>query len=200
MKTNRLGLIAVLAFVSAFSMPRSLYAQPTAYGTWDGELDVQITQVINGQTTVLENSSGDGTLLIDYFAPYTLYISMGGIYAYGSNPIPGAVDFGPTSASGSLYTYGPTGLVVANFFATYQSILPDGMIDTTGGFASADISYSQAVPTGGTDFFFFSFSGAGAVPEPSSLVTASIALLAIGVFTWIRGARRPARGAMRVAS
>ena len=96
--------------------------------------------------------------------------------------------YDPQGASGSMNTdiyprYYDTG----NFFVSYQAILPDGSIDTTGGFAVADMNVIDVnAITGATTNTIISFQGAG-VPEPSSLVLAASGILMVSIFAWMRG-------------
>ena len=96
--------------------------------------------------------------------------------------------YGPQGASGSMDTdiyheYYDNG----NFDVSYQAILPDGTIDTTGGYADVDMNVIDVnIFTGATTNTFIQFQGEG-VPEPSSLVLAASGILIVSIFAWMRG-------------
>ena len=108
---------------------------------------------------------------------------------FGISPtFPGTnVTYGPQYASGNIYEYFyPIGIDTGNFFVTYQAILPDGSIDTTGGFADADMTLVITNTSGAAEHVFVEFQGVG-VPEPSSLVLAATGTLMVSIFAWMRG-------------
>jgi hypothetical protein len=180
-ETRKLGAIAALICVAAISCPRS-HAQDV-YVTWQGTVSYDVEEFANGQLVGYYSGSYAGQLGLDYYdSPQILSMSLSGtfgysFYGYLSDP------FGPTSASGTLIGaiggyYGPP---IGDFAATYTSILPDGMIDTTGGQAVADITATIGDPSGTGEIYVGSFVSAAAVPEPSSIAQAATAILIIAV-------------------
>ena len=75
--------------------------------------------------------------------------------------------FGPQFALGTIdYFQYPVGIGFGNFDLSYNSILPDGNIDTTNGFAVADVFYGNYdFDTGITENIFISFQSE-ASPNP----------------------------------
>jgi hypothetical protein len=85
---------------------------------------------------------------------------------------------------------GSAGSTVANFFVTYESILPNGQIDVGNGSAGADLTtiefdFGEPVSTETVRFATFT-----TVPEPPSSVLAGLAILVIAAVAWMRGLRR----------
>jgi hypothetical protein len=194
-KTQRVRLIAVLIFFSAISLPGSSYAQQIDSGTWIGYESYSATFYGANQMIIGESS---GSNIWTTFNLEFLYsssdLNIAGIgMSVGSFSIPFTfLDsnlqlFGPQEASGSMnadiyHLYYDTG----NFFVTYQAILPDGSIDTTGGFADADMTLVITNTSGAAEHVFVEFQGV-AVPEPSSLVLAATGTLMVSIFAWMRG-------------
>jgi hypothetical protein len=194
-KTQRVRLIAVLIFFSAISLPGSSYAQQIDSGTWIGYESYSATFYGANQMIIGESS---GSNIWTTFNLEFLYsssdLNIAGIgMSVGSFSIPFTfLDsnlqlFGPQEASGSMnadiyHLYYDTG----NFFVTYQAILPDGSIDTTGGFADADMTLVITNTSGAAEHVFVEFQGVG-VPEPSSLVLAATGTLMVSIFAWMRG-------------
>jgi len=196
MSTKGLGLVAALAFLSAVSLPRSSSAGEI-YGNWYGAVTFQI---VDYDVVPPSSSSGAyyGEMSLDYIdnpSEQELSISIGGYTISGNqfaNPslfFPNN-PFGPNSAGGSmignLSNPSYAGFPTANFFVDYQSILPDGSIDTSYGSALGDIFLPAAHPGIIGETIFVSFQ---TVPEPSSIVLAGAALLMIGIFAWMRRSR-----------
>jgi hypothetical protein len=195
-KTQRVRLIAVLIFFSAISLPGSSYAQQQIdSGTWIGYASYSIT-VYNYEQMITSETSGS-----NLWTSFSLEFrdipdsSIAGIgMSIGSFSIPFTImdselrSYGPQNASGSMdsdiyHEYYDNG----NFAVSYQAILPDGFIDTTGGFAVADMNVIDVDNlTGATTNAIISFQGAG-VPEPSSLVLAASGILIVSIFAWMRG-------------
>jgi hypothetical protein len=195
MKTQRVRLIAVLIFFSALSLPGSSYAQQIDSGTWIGVESYNTTfygadQMIIGETS----GSNIWTTFNLEFLYFSSDLPIAGIaMSVGSFSIPFTVLdsnlqlYGPQEASGSMNTdiyhaYDDTG----NFFVTYQAILPDGSIDTTGGVADADMNLVITNTSGAAERVFVEFQGES-VPEPSSLVLAASGILIVSIFAWMRG-------------
>jgi hypothetical protein len=195
-KTRKLSLIAATILLSALSLPRSSTAQ-TLEGSYAGVeyYDTSVYQAgtlissLSGWTTAnlyIDGGPGNGLSMYILGQP-----PASDVFGQGTLSPPDA--FGPTSATGSLFLdAGPGGLVVGNFFLTYESILPNGQIDVGNGGAVADLTT--------TSFFFpspqdvtVSFASFTSVPEPSSIVPAALAVLVIGVIAWIRCFRQRLR-------
>ena len=193
-KTQRVRLIAVLIFFSAISLPGSSYAQQIDSGTWIGYASYSST-VYNYDQMITSETSGNIWTSFSVEFRYIPDSSIAGIAMSIANfSIPFTyldsrlLSYGPQDASGSMDTdiyheYYDNG----NFFVSYQAILPDGFIDTTGGFAVADMNVIDVnAITGATTNTIISFQGAG-VPEPSSLVLAASGILIVSIFAWMRG-------------
>jgi hypothetical protein len=191
-KTQRVHLIAVLIFFSAISLPGSLYAQQPAFGTWIGYESYTTTYYLDAQ--IVGETSGS-----NIWTSFNLDLSPSNSMEHGASmsignfgispTFPGTnVTYGPQYASGNIYEYFyPIGIDTGNFNVSYQAVLPDGFIDTTGGFANADINISYYnFQTGITTNTFASFQGEG-LPEPSSLVLAASGILMVSIFAWMRG-------------
>ncbi len=189
--TVRRALGAVMSFFCVCSLPSPCSAG-TIYGSWQGfeffyeqffvpdqpgpiisggYIPAQFDLAYNTCTNVLSMSINDLSFSTQY-----------GGYAEAS--------FGPTSASGEGY-YGigsPYGLIAqADFSLTYASILPDGEIDSSIGYAVADITQTEVTPTGYGSVIYASFRPA---PEPSSLMLAAVSAVGATVFWWMRASRR----------
>jgi hypothetical protein len=99
------------------------------------------------------------------------------------------VSFGAQGGGGTIISFegGTLGSDTANFFVTYQSILPDGTIDTSIGSATADFTFVSGLDGAGNgDLIFASFT---TVPEPSSIVMGTLGTLATVLLIWARGRR-----------
>lgn len=208
---NRSILIAAISLVCVFWLPRASTAQTVvAYGTWIGsssdliyyydqygqiyfsnyfygpaELEVEIIQY------------GRDEYLADYLTGPLGFTPPQGFYPPGFPPPDGSPAytvsaFGPDYASGSVFVGGSPGYS-GSFDLYYQSILPGGLIDTTGGYADADFLATGPLPDGASYTSFAQFSGVGAfvAPEPSSIVPMAIG--AVVVLTWVVILRRRAR-------
>ncbi len=193
----RLIWVAVPAILASSWQPRPSRAD-FIYGSWDGGGTVFVSEYQLGQFVGSYSYGYAGTMTLEYDSFGSLLMAFGG-YSIAGEPF---ASFGPTSASGTVLGPGGHGPPsVGNFALSYQSILPDGMIDPDGSFASADLTTNTLSGLDSGDEIFLDFTGSGfSAPEPSSIVTATIAVLAIGAYSWSRGARRPDRGALRVAS
>ena len=201
-KTQRVRLIAVLIFFSAISLPGSSYAQQTVSGTWIG-FESYNTTFYGANQMIIGETSGSNvwtTFNLEYSSSFNLQYSssyfpiVGIAMSVGSFSIPFTVLdsnlqlYGPQEASGSMnadiyHEYYDNG----NFDVSYQAILPDGTIDTTGGYADVDMNVIDVnIFTGATTNTFVTFQGEG-VPEPSSLVLAASGILIVSIFAWMRG-------------
>ena len=194
-KTQRVRLIAVLIFFSAISLPGSSYAQQIDSGTWIGYESYSSTfynydQMITGETS---GSNIWTTFNLEFVYSSSYYPVAGLAMSVGSFSIPFTFldsnfrSYGPQGASGSMdsdiyHEYYDNG----NFDVSYQAILPDGSIDTTGGFANADMTLVLSYTSGAAEHVFVEFQGGG-VPEPSSLVLAASGILMVSIFAWMRG-------------
>ena len=189
-RSQRLALVGVLTFFSASSLPRSSHAQ-VATGTWVGVESVTTENFFNGQLISESFVSNIPSTLVLTFVPWpdplTVYMSLGAGPS-GFDEQGHIQSFGPQGASGSVVLDGyPASFSVGNFDVTYQAILPDGTIDTTGGFAVADLDISLLeYLSPASENIFISFQNV-TVPEPSSLVLAASGTLVMLVFVWMRG-------------
>jgi hypothetical protein len=192
-KTERVRLIAVLIFFSAISLSGSSYAQQTVSGEWFGVESFTSVVYINDQ--IVGESSGINVpayLAVDFYGTYygaRMIFSIGDFsgddFGFVGYAMP--LTFGPQGAEGSANIYGGNGSAEANFDLTYQAILSDGSIDTSGGFAVADIddvSFNSDLSTYTVSFASFE---SVSVPEPSSLVLAASGILMVSIFASIRG-------------
>jgi hypothetical protein len=190
-RSRGLVLTTVLMLPCICLVARPAGAQTPAMGSWYGvltESNLQVNdfgQVISGTTT---SQYATMTIEFDYLpGPTQATLSFNGV-AFNEFSVDG---FGPTSADGSYYfSYGPV-VAFGNYDVSYQSILPDGAIDTNGGFAVMDftsvssISYplSEELVTFQT------------VPEPSALVQSAIGTIVIAAFAGIQTWRARKAGA-----
>jgi len=189
-KTRKLLLVVAATFLSALALPGSSSAQfGTQIGEWSGVYSFQTTIIQAGMPPVFY--SGGGT------ATFSLYDVEGLDWEMAVQPSSGSLTyvggilsppdpFGPNSASGSLipfpgYLYG-----FGNFFVTYESILPDGLLDVGYGSAVADITTIYNTPTE-QETTFVSFTTA---PEPTSIVHAALAVIVIAVVASMRAFRK----------
>jgi hypothetical protein len=194
-KTQRVRLIAVLIFFSAISLPGSSYSQQIYSGTWTG-VESYSTTFYGANQMITSETSGSNiwtSFSLEFrLIPDSSIVGIG--MSIGSFSIPFTYldskieSYGPQGASGSMisdiyHQYYDNG----NFTVSYQAILPDGTIDTTGGFADVDMTVIDVdITTGATTDTFLSFQGAG-VPEPTSLVLAASGILMVSIFAWMRG-------------
>ena len=181
MRSKPLGLAAALIFWSALSLPCASPAG-TITGTWTGFVSFDIEYAVDG---VPAGSSSGGYIgemdltydTLDGFASITISGDQG-LQVTGS-PDP-ADPFGPTSGAATMI--GPpfdyASWEVGNFAVSYQSILPDGTIDTSSGFANGDILaiYTDPAGNGATEYVSFQ-----TIPEPPSIVPAASALLVTAI-------------------
>jgi hypothetical protein len=168
------------------------------HGTWYGLVTFQ-TETWNEQAQPIYSS---GSYFADMSLSYTtknniLNYIIGDYEIIGSAAYPG-ITFGPTSASGSaegnIYPGPAYGDLIAHgiFDVNYQSILPDGSIDTSNGSAEG----SMYIPFGHPGYPQASITNVsfGTVPEPSSVALAATALLMIGLLSWSRRLHEATRG------
>ena len=177
-KTRKLSLIAVLTFFSAISLPRSSCAQDSYFGTWSGVASFTDTEYLNGQISGVTTGSIPAMFGFSYYP--SVQISSISIYTDNFTTIaslngydPQSLDVGGGVVSGTIYGEGAfeVGPSIGNFSVSYQSILPDGFIDTVGGSAVADITLLiGALGTTGTGEVVFASFQSQTVPEPSSIV------------------------------
>jgi hypothetical protein len=184
MDIKPLALVAVLAIVSLVSPPRSASAGDIV-GTWYGDVSYMLEVVVNGSFVGYSSGSYFGQMVLDYSGA-NLTMTIGTYYSEGSQYFD---PFGPNSATGTIF--GPpsySGVNVGNYEVTYQSILPDGTIDTMNGTAVADIFVNMGDPLGNGELGNVDFQSVGSqpIPEPSSLVLAGAAILIMGMIAWMR--------------
>jgi hypothetical protein len=193
-KTQRVRLIAVLIFFSAISLPGSSYSQQIYSGTWTG-VESYSTTFYGANQMITSETSGSNiwtSFSLEFrLIPDSSIVGIG--MSIGSFSIPftlpdSQIQFSdPQDASGRMnidiyHQYDDVG----NFFVSYQAILPDGSIDTTGGFADADMTILFANTSGPVERAFVEFQSVS-VPEPSSLVLAASGILMVSIFAWMRG-------------
>lgn len=197
MTVKRVVLVAVLTFVSALWLPLSARAGGIS-GTWNGLVSYNIQTYVDLMLTGTVAGTSGGQMSLGYDSgelSITISSSTPSIGEYriigdqGLGPVPNP--FGPNGGSGFFYgdLYPDSGFgdeFLANFSVSYPSILPDGSINTTSGFADGDVSGNTFGPLASGEVFFVSFS---TVPEPSSLVLAASALLIAGVFATTKRVR-----------
>lgn len=181
--------IASLAFLPALALSRSSTAGEI-YGTWDGVVSFQTETWRPGQPQPVYSSGAYyGELSLDFYTGNTeLSESIGEYTIIGylfANP------FGPNFAAGSVVgsvypgqQYGGTS--TGNFDVNYQSILPDGSIDTSYSFAEGSMYLVLGHPGYNGGISEVSFN---TVPEPSAFALAASALIIIGIFAWVRRSR-----------
>ena len=166
-------------------------------GTWNGIESYNIELVLAGQPP--QFYSGTESAVFDIFteigAPAAVTIRVTGAYilpGFDTSMISmfGLLDpqfpFGPTSASASFSLTSPPLVESGDFSLTYQSIGSNGLIDVGDGSALAHLSYSQYTYIPETVFATVTFQ---TVPEPSTIVLATIAALAMSA-VGLRRARR----------
>jgi hypothetical protein len=194
-KTQRVRLVAVLIFFSAISLTGSSYAQQIDSGTWSGFESYSTTFYGTNQMIIGETSGSNiwTTFNLEFVSSFSDLNLVGVAMSVGGFSIPFTflgsnlqLD-DPQVASGSMNTdiyhqYEDFG----DFFVSYQAILPDGSIDTTGGFADADMTILITHTSGAAERTFVEFQS-GSVPEPSSLVLAASGILMVSIFAWMRG-------------
>jgi hypothetical protein len=181
------------------SLPELAYGQQlVAYGTWSGYFTYTQTDYDRPFGNVIGGYSLDGnsTLTVDIFeqpgSPTVnfFYATLSGSPGFlpGDTYNLSTFGFGPTSASGFTEAGGIAGFE-GSFDVTYRSILPDGEIDTTGGFAVADFG-AQSFTIGQPWAVFSASFTTASVPEPSAIVPMAIG--AVVVVTWVVIRRRRA--------
>jgi hypothetical protein len=192
-KTQRVRLIAVLIFFSAISLPGSSYSEQIYSGTWTG-VESYSTIFYGANQMITSETSGSNiwtSFSLEFrLIPDSTVVGIG--MSIGNFSIPFTLPdshiqfYDPQDASGSMnidiyHEYDDSG----NFFVSYQAILPDGSIDTTGGFADADMTILFANTSGPVERAFIEFQSVS-VPEPSSLVLAASGILMVSIFAWMR--------------
>jgi hypothetical protein len=196
-KPQKARWIAAATAFLALSLPGSSSGQfiPPSLGTWTGvdTFEITVSNFLTGQFISSESGSGPATLSIG-----TNFMAIAGahipIIAEGQFVPSGP--FGPTSASGSVsFDDGPGGSSVANFFLTYESILPNGQIDVGNGSAVADLTtiefdFGESPFLSSTIIESFATFTTLPVPEPPSSVLAGLAILVIAAVALMRSFRR----------
>jgi hypothetical protein len=175
-RTQRSILIAAISLLCLFSLPQAATAQTIASGTWSGWADYSVTYYDGSPGYSFSEYT---TLTVGFRSYDDAYVA--GPPGFGTVEYD-VTSFGLTSASGFTFA-GGLAPFSGNFDISYQSILPDGQIDTTGGFAVAD--YTAGLP--GEPFVgYYYASFQSAVPEPLALVQVAIAAIVIAAFVGIR--------------
>ena len=201
-KTIKHTLIAALTIFSAIALPGSSDAQ-TVSGSWTGiESFSDVVTGPGGQ--IISESSGSNVpaVLSMFFSGFNSYtsdpqiadMSVSGDFGLNISGYTTPVLFppllGPQSAEGYVIPEQVHGQLSGYFDLTYQSILPDGSIDNTGGSAVANIRFAVEEVVSGQQsigFVYFQSQDVQTVPEPSSLVLAVTATM-LGLFAaWMRG-------------
>ena len=203
-KIRRLSVIAAMTFISAIAVPRMSDAQSVS-GTWTGvESFSQVISEPGGQ--IMSESSGSNVPAVlsmtfsGFSYPQALDMSVladyGGFDISVFGPVyplePLAPLLNPQSADGNVVNFDQHRSQEWGFFAlTYQSILPDGNIDTTGGSAFANFhfsAYSDSENLYYSGFGQFQSQDLQGVPEPSSIVLAVTAAMIGLIFAWVDAA------------
>ncbi|MGC8640311.1 MAG: hypothetical protein ACP5XB_10600 [Isosphaeraceae bacterium] len=172
-----LGLVAGLIFWAGLALPCPSPAG-TITGTWTGGVVFDIQYSVNAAPAGESWGRYLGEMSLTYDPEYqTVSMIVSGNPGIQLIDIPYSSDpFGPTYGTGELiappFDYGS--YEVANFAVSYRSILPDGTIDTSGGFANADVVMIWTDPMGNGGNEYLSFQ---TVPEPPSIVPAAFAFL-----------------------
>jgi hypothetical protein len=197
-KTQKLILIPALTCFCAVALPPSSDAD-SVFGTWTGvESFSEVVSGIDGQ--IISESSGSNipaVLSISFasFYPGSLQPQRIDMSVFGDSgfsisgqPSSGMPTLGPQIADGYVVPFQQGhGQEFVYYALTYQSILPDGSIDITGGSAEATMRYSyydELYGNSGNGFVSFQSQS---VPEPSSIVLAAIASLMIFIFARRQG-------------
>ncbi len=188
-KAGRSTLAVAISLFLVLSLPKLTWAQnPVAYGTWNGyetytETDYDQFGNVVGQFS----GGGNSTLTVDIYGPGPLFSAIvSGPNGFNSF-IPYAVStFGPTSATG-FTSGGGYASFAGGFDLSYPAILPDGHIETYGGFADADYSASTFLGQD-TKVYFASFNSFS-VPEPSAIVPMATGAVVVGTSVVIRRRR-----------
>ena len=178
MKTaTRLSLMVLLTCLLTLTLARPTSAG-TIYGTYSGLESFYVEDIVGGNMVFYQAADNFPVIM------NVTYDTVMGVIAVDINPQGGisegygaeaAPAFDPQSASGTAGYPGD----IMNYFLTYSSILPDGMIDTTNGTAAVDITlftpFFAGNDQGGQQINFYEFDAA--VPEPSSIVQALAGIL-----------------------
>jgi hypothetical protein len=172
-------------------LPRSSEAELIS-GTSIGVDSMSSVVYMNGQV-VGESSGSDLPEVLDvaFVDPLLFHaqMSIGDVEGNEGSLFGPAISYtlSPQNASASANLHGENSDLGGCFDVSYQSNLPDGSIDTSGGFAVADIGFESFEHNRSTyTIGFISFQGK-AVPRPSSLLLAATASLMAVVFAWMRG-------------
>ena len=182
-KVQRFSSIAAIGLFFTISLPGSVHSA-SIFGTWtDGFETTQTTNYLGGVPVSVSDSSGPATLGVGYMPQVELVISISNGGALDSNEF--SATFGAQSGSGSLtYPSSPFGASTADFFGTYQSIEPNGELDTSVGTATANITIFDILGNANGQITIITFQ---TVPEPTSLVELASGILAVLVIA--RGRR-----------
>jgi hypothetical protein len=194
-RTQKLRLIVVLTLFSAIALPRSSNAQSVS-GTWTGVESIVVYEMLPDGSFgyVYLGSDIPATMNIDFNPNF--YSGNGentnngfGEITINGDSVLGEIELsqsGPQSLTGNLIGsngYYPEG---GGFSLSFQSILPNGYLDTSNDFASASMYLTPRLPGSSPVTSYITFRGQG-VPEPSSLVLGAAATLMLLIFAWMRG-------------
>jgi hypothetical protein len=180
----------ILSFIAA---PRASAGPVTA--TWNGHYSYEI-QYYDIYGHFIGTSVGGGpTTLSIFFEYYPPDIDSFSIMTIGNFGVSGIIDaggsFGPQNAQGGIVNiYLPESNESGYFDVNFQSILSNGVMDTTDSSAVADITLLDYNGGSGFQFSFVSFA---TVPEPSSIVVAATAFSALATWGVVRRLFRWAR-------
>ena len=167
-------MIAALTFSTSLWAPRPALAGSIS-GTWTGEVSTTTYYLLDGALVGSSSSNDLGQMSLTYDpSQYVVWMTIGGNEIAG---MPVTDPYGTDARAqmvaaqqvyGSIYP-GPNyyGLPVGNYIVSYPSLLPDGSIDTSSGFADGDIDEVNADNSGTGEILYISFQ---TLPEPASIV------------------------------
>jgi hypothetical protein len=192
-KIQKLSLIASLIFVAALSLPRLSYAG-SVEGTWTGVETYSIVQIPDstGQPVPIAGGTDQPSALTIISDPGSFSMSIQDL-EYPLNQFSNITFsglsgvFGSTAGSGGGYSDGFS----VSFSVTYASISADGTISNSPygiSVADAGLDIRYGGEGSGEEIINYGFQTL-AVPEPSSVVLAALAVLVIGIIAWMRGVR-----------
>ncbi len=182
MGVKRLSLLTGLIFFWTISQPRDSSAREI-FASYLGLVTYNAEELVNFQFAGYTGGSDIGELTIAYYEqPDYLFMSPGTISMPGTAPYSlGGYQFGLQNASGfplAQYAGPEESSDFGQFFLTYQSILPNGQIDASGGSASGSMYRYGNSKIDSVQF--------QTVPEPPAIVPAFSAIIITGFCLWMR--------------